>query len=90
MSHSTGNKPVHVFRRRGVKVSVFENQSGGATFYKVADQKIYRDEQGAYKTTHSYARDDIPVLQLMLSRAYEFILDQEAVPHEDAVEETNP
>ena len=41
-------------------------------------QKIYRDEQEQWKTTTSLGRDDLPIAQLLLNKAWEFILDQEA------------
>ena len=72
------NKPINVLRRRGVKVSVFENHVGQNVFHKVTVQKIYRDEQEQWKTTTSLGRDDLPIAQLLLNKAWEFILDQEA------------
>ena len=77
MSEVTGNKPIHVIRRKGVKVSVFENSSEQGTFCKVTDCKVFLDPTGQWKTTHSYSRDDIPVLRLLLKRAWEWILDRE-------------
>jgi hypothetical protein len=78
MSESTGNKPIQVFRRRGVKVSVFENTSGDAVFHKVSVQKIYRENGSEWKTTTSLGRDDLPIAQMLIGRAWEFILDHEA------------
>lgn len=80
MSEATSNKPVQVLRRRGVKVSIFANHAGEATFHKIAIQKVYRDDQQGWKTTNSLGRDDLPVAALLLSRAWEWILDQEGKP----------
>ncbi len=77
MPETTNNKPIHVLRRRGVKVSVFENRSGDTIFHKITIQKIYRDESGAWKTTHSLGRDDLPIAQLLIGRAWEVVLDRE-------------
>lgn len=84
MSEETSNKPIHVLRRKGVKVSIFENSSEHGTFCKVTDCKVYLDPTGQWKTTHSYSRDDIPVLRLLLKRAWEWILD-----HEDEAKQTS-
>ena len=83
MSQTTeaSNKPIQTFRRRGVKVSIFENKSGEATFRKIAIQKLYREDGGTWKTTTSLGRDDLPIAQLLIGKAWEFILDQEAEPH---------
>jgi hypothetical protein len=78
MSETVNNQPVHVLRRRGVKVSVFENRSGDTEFHKVAVQKIYRDSSGAWKTTNSLGRDDLPLAQMLMGRAWEWILDKES------------
>ena len=83
MSESTSNKPIEVLRRRGVKVSIFENRSGDTTFHKVAVQKIYRDGQQGWKTTTSLGRDDLPIAQLLIGRAWEFILEKEAEPNNE-------
>jgi hypothetical protein len=71
-------KPISVFRRRGVKVAVFENRVGQNVWHKVSVQKIYRDDQEQWKTTTSLGRDDLPIARLLLGKAWEFILDQEA------------
>ena len=71
------NKPVRVFRLRGVKVAVFENRSEQGTFYKTALQRIYKDGE-EWKTTTSLGRDDLPVARMLLDRAWEWILETES------------
>ena len=74
-------KPVKSFRLRGVSVAVFENhtQSEGrdVTFHKVSVQKTYKEGE-EFKTTTSFGRDDLPVVQMLLGRAWEWILETEA------------
>jgi len=77
MTTTDVTKPVQVFRRRGVKISVFENRSGETRFHKIAIQKIYRESGGEWKTATSLGRDDLPIARLLLERAWEFILDRE-------------
>jgi len=83
MSEKTTNKPVQVLRRKGVKVSIFENHSKDATFAKTTIQKIYRDDSGAWKSSTSLSRDDLPVAALLLTRAWEWILDKECQSNSD-------
>ena len=75
------NKPINVFRRRGVKVSVFENFANNGeqdiVFHKVSLQRIYRDGE-EWKTTTSLGCNDIPVARMLLQRAWEFVLDTQA------------
>lgn len=83
MSQTSGNKPIHVLRRRGVKVSIFHNEANGQFFHKVAIHKIYRDDEGAWKTASALGRDDLPIARMLLGRAWEYILDQEAEPNSE-------
>ena len=75
-------KPVQKFRLRGVSVSVFENSAKTkdreVTFYKVAIQRSYRDNDGEWQNTTSFGRDDLPVLGLLLKQAWQYILEAEA------------
>ena len=74
-------KPAKVFRRRGIAVSVFANTTEvdgrRVSFHKVTIQRTYRDGN-EFKTTTSFGRDDLPVVRLLISQAWEFILDAEA------------
>lgn len=77
----TSQKPVKVFRARGISASVFENtaKSGNrtVTFHKVSLQRTYKDGD-EFKTTTSFSRDDLPVCRHVLDQAWEFILDAES------------
>ena len=80
-------KPVKVFRSRGVSASIFANhaKSDGRdiTFHKVSLQRTWKDGD-EWKTTSSFSRDDLPVVRLLLDRAWEFILDAESTHSTEA------
>ena len=76
-TNTASNKPIRVFRLRGVKAAIFENHAADNVFHKVSLQKIYREGE-EWKTTSSLGRDDLPVARLLLDRAWEFILETEA------------
>jgi hypothetical protein len=81
------NKPVQAFRMRGISASVFANEVATddgreLTRYDVSVQRRYRDGD-EFKTTTSFRRDDLPILQLLARRAWEFIVDEEAIPAKD-------
>lgn len=84
MAHSKSQpsvKPVQVYRLRGISVSVFANQTERdgreSTYHKVSIQRTYRDGD-EFKSTTSLSRDDLPVASMLLSRAWEYILEAEA------------
>jgi hypothetical protein len=82
----SSTKPVKTFRLRGISASIFPNhaQSDGRDiiFHKVSVQRSYKDGD-EWKHTTSFGRDDLPVLQIVLQRAWEFILDTEAARGKD-------
>lgn len=77
------NKPVFSKRWKFMNVSVFENQTQeGKSFFKVSLQRTYKEGE-EFKTTSSLSRDDLPVAQLLLGNAYEFILEAESKRNKD-------
>jgi hypothetical protein len=77
------NKPAAVFRARGIKVSVFANTGDNGAFYKATLQRIYKQGEER-KTTGSLGRDDLPIAQYLLGKAWEFILQAESKETKDA------
>jgi len=75
------SKPVKTFRFRGISASVFENTTHADNqplrFFKVNLQRAFKQE-GEFKHNSSFGRDDIPVAMHVLSKAWQFILNQEA------------
>src|SRR5438874_1783507 len=89
---SSSQKPVKVIRLRGVSASIFANhaKSDGRAivFHKVSVQRSFKDGD-EWKQNSSFGRDDLPVLQLVLQRAWEFIVDTEAARgKEDTTQDT--
>lgn len=76
------NRPIRIFRLRGVKAAVFENKGDQGVFHKVTLQRIYREGE-QWKTTQSLGRDDLPVAILLLDRAWQFILEIESGTNRD-------
>ena len=76
-AESKANRPVKVFRARGVTASIFENESkAGDTFHKVTLQRTYHDGK-EFKTTDSFSRDDLPVAAKLIGDAWAFVLETE-------------
>ncbi len=86
---AVSQKPVKVFRLRGISASIFANPATvdgrEFTFHKVSLQRSYKDGN-EWKQTTSLGRDDLPVVNLVLQRAWEFILDSEASRKEEAAD----
>lgn len=79
MPKEKNTKPVQQFRLRGVTVNVFSNvgKDRKLPFYKTSIQKTYYDGTD-FQTTNSLGRDDLPVTELLLKKAWVWILSEEA------------
>jgi len=82
MAPEKTNKPLKVFRSRGISVSVFANETTTndrtVSYRKVSLQRAYRDADGTWKSTTSFGRDDLPIAAVLLNKAWEYILDNES------------
>lgn len=82
------NKPVMKYRMGGsISAAVFENEANiagrKARIFKVVVERRYRDANGVFQSSGSFGRNDIPLVQLALSKAYEFIVQQSSAGETD-------
>ena len=77
----SATKPVKVFRDGRISVSVFRNRATVSgqerLFHNASLQRTYKEGE-TFKSTHSLGKDDLPVGQLLLSQAWEWIVNEEA------------
>jgi hypothetical protein len=75
-------KPMAQFRAGLVSSAVWKNQidSGGQsrTILKASLVRRYMDESGAWQSTHSFSRNDIPLAIHVLQKAFETMLQTPA------------
>lgn len=90
MTQTATTKPVQVYRLRNLSASIFRNHAKNndrdVPYFKVSLQKTYRDD-GEFRTTTSLSRDDLPMAELLLNRAWTFILDTEEQERKTANEQ---
>ena len=71
------NEPEKTFRAVNVEAAVWlnETEKDGKKIrnFSVTIQKSYKDDDGNWKTTKTFFRDDLPKLRLVIDKAYEFI-----------------
>ena len=69
-------KPVHEIRIGRIRASIWANKSqAGRTFHKVTVQRLFKDE-GGWKSTASFGRDDLPLVAKALDRAHSWIFER--------------
>lgn len=69
------NKPIEKFRSGTIEVAVWENKKDDKVWHSISHKKGYKDsELGEWKDTTNYSVFDIPVLVMLMNKAYEFIM----------------
>ena len=74
--------PIKSFRAGGIEAGIWQStvQQGGrqVTQYSIRIQKRYRDDKGDWKPTDYYFSNDLPRLQLVAQKAFEFVALKES------------
>jgi len=82
----TTHSPIDELRIGTVKAAIWQNQVGddGAIRYNVTFGKLFRsDEDGKWKTTRSFGRDDLLVLAKLADQVHTRIHELREQPAED-------
>ena len=70
-------KPIKSYRAGGIQASIWKNEKerDGNTVlqHSVRIQKQYRNDEGDYQNTDYFFPDDLPKLQLVAQKSYEYI-----------------
>ena len=79
-----GNRPLEKFTAGTVVGSIWENEvpvptGGTRTMLKVQLERRYKDRYGEWKSTTHFGRNEIPLAQYVLQKAFEFILNEKTV-----------
>jgi hypothetical protein len=67
------NKPVHEIRLGAVKAAVWANNSASGTWHSVSFGRLYKADDGAWKTSDSFGRDDLPLVEKVADLAHRWI-----------------
>ena len=78
----TGNLPEKKFRAGALSATVWLNRgqkaTGEATEYKtISIERSYTDKEGKWQSTNSLRINDLPKAQVVLQKAYEFVVFKE-------------
>lgn len=89
MSEQNKEKPIKDFRSGNIQASVWKNEvekNGQVVVrHSVRIQKQFRKDDGDYKDTNYYFRDDLPKLILVAQKSFEFISLTESKDAEETV-----
>lgn len=78
---ATGNMPERKFSAGGISATVWNNvgegKTGAVTYRTVSFQRTYKDKEGNWKTSNSLRIHDLPKAQVVLQKAYEYLVLKE-------------
>lgn len=66
----TNNKPITEIRLGAIKANIWQNETRNGTRHNVTVSRLYKDANGAWKTTESFGRDDLLLLGKVLDLAH--------------------
>ena len=73
--------PIHEIRLGTIRACIWANVSREQrTFFNVSVSRLYRDGE-QWKDSHSFGRDDLPVLAKVVELAYAWIWNQSPLAH---------
>jgi hypothetical protein len=80
-------KPAHHIRLGRIRAAIWQNENGeDRSWFNVTVTRTYNDDN-EWKDTHSFRRDDLPVVAKVLDMAYAWIWDRQAAPSSDEADE---
>jgi hypothetical protein len=89
MEQQNSSKPVKKLRVGTITSAVFKNEAevNGQTVvrYSAQIQKQYRKNDGTWHTTNSFFQQDLPKLQLVAAKTFEFLALKESADIEESV-----
>ncbi len=81
-TNGTGNLPEKKFRAGSVSATIWKNQgkgkNGEAVEYRtISIERSYTDKEDKWQTTNSMRVNDLPKAEVVLKKAYEFLVLKE-------------
>ena len=67
------NKPVHTVRHRSIKATIWKNETSNGPMYNVTVVRSYRDDNDAWKDSHSIGYDDLMNVAALMYEAHAYI-----------------
>lgn len=75
---SEKNKPLETFYAGSVKATVWKNENKDKDEYLTIDiVRIYKDKKDEWQNTSSFRKHDLPKVELVAKKAYEFVFEWE-------------
>ncbi len=70
--------PDKKFKAGGLTATVWKGISQKGTYFSVQLAKSYKDKENNWKTTSSLRENEVPKAVVLLQKAYEYVISQQA------------
>jgi hypothetical protein len=78
------NVPVHAFRHRSIKASIWRNDTAKGPMWNVTVVRSYRQDDGTWRDSHSFGFDDLMIVAKFLADAHSYIAAERAKERDSA------
>ncbi len=75
--NTTGNLPEKKFRAGAVSATVWLNKAENGDYRTISIERSYTDRAGKWQSTNSLRVNDLPRAEVVLQKAYEFLVFKE-------------
>jgi hypothetical protein len=82
-SSMSSKKPIHEVRLGRIKAAIWENETQNGSRHNVTFTRLYRDDNGNWKDSGSFGRDDLPLLAKVADMAHTWIFMQKQEDSKD-------
>ncbi|MBW2987000.1 hypothetical protein KY336_00475 [Candidatus Woesearchaeota archaeon] len=79
------NRPEKQISTGAIQASIWNNVKGNISFKTISLNRRYKDQNGKWQSSNNLRVADLPKAQLVLSKAYEYLMLKEG--YGDAIEE---
>ena len=91
MANGNGKGPLMKFRAGAISCALWESEANingqMKTMLKATVERRYKDANGQWKSSKSFGRNELPLVQFCLSKAFETMLQERTVGAEHVEEE---
>ena len=75
MPKTKGNRPVHELRLGRIRAAVWENETDNGKRHNVTLSRLYKDDEGEWRDSSSFGRDDLPLVAKVSDLAHTWIFE---------------
>lgn len=83
VSKKSPARPVKEIRLGRIRAAIWENETTNGVRYNVTVSRLFKDED-KWKDSHSFGRDDLPLVAKVVDRCHSWIFDASENASEDS------